>query len=325
MALLISISLLIVGLLLLVKGADWLVDGASDTAAHLKVPPIYVGLTVVAFGTSLPELIVSLIAVLTGRPGISIGNIVGSNIANIGLIIGIAALICNLAVKRRTLQYEFPIMVIISFFLMVLGNKNYVQGVNEFYFGRIDGLIFLTLFIIFLYYIYESIKKGDGKKKSELKSKYKAKNAIWKNIVFLILGSAMLFYGGKLFVDSSSEIARIFGVSEVLIGLTIVSIGTSLPELFTSVVAVLKKKVDIAVGNVVGSNIFNIAWVLGLVSFIKNITVEPVVIYLDAVIMILFALVFWFFAARMKEIKKWHGGVLLAMYASYIVFLFIRG
>ena len=166
MELVLTIILLIVGLFLLVKGAGWLVDGASDTAAHLKVPPIYVGLTVVAFGTSLPELIVSLFAVLSGKFGISIGNIVGSNIANIGLIIGIAALICPLCVKRRTLQYEFPIMVIISFFLMVLGNKNYIHGTNEFYFGRVDGLIFLALFVIFLYYIYESIKhKGRAQDK----------------------------------------------------------------------------------------------------------------------------------------------------------------
>ena len=324
MELVFTIILLIVGLFLLVKGAGWLVEGASDTAAHLKVPPIYVGLTVVAFGTSLPELIVSLFAVLSGKFGISIGNIVGSNIANIGLVIGIAALMCPLCVKGRTLQYEFPIMVIVSFFLMVLGNKNYIHGTNEFYFGRVDGLIFLALFVIFLYYIYESIKKGDKSTKAELKTKYKVKNKPWKNVVFLALGSLMLFFGGDLFVKASSEIARLFGVSEVIIGLTIVSIGTSLPELFTSVVAAMKKHVDIAVGNIVGSNIFNIAWVLGLVSTIKNLTVEPIVLQIDAVVMIFFALVFWFFAAKMKALKKWHGAVLLAMYAGYIILLVLR-
>ncbi len=321
MILILTILLLILGLILLVKGADWLVDGASDIAAYLRVPPIYVGLTVVAFGTSLPELIVSLFAVLSGKPGISIGNIIGSNIANIGLVIGVAAMIYPLVVKRKTLQYEFPIMVILSFLLVILGNKNYIFNQNEFFFGKFDGMIFIGIFIVFLYYIYKSIK---SRPKKELKHEYKKKNPMWKNIIFIILGPLMLFFGGNLFVNSSSDIARLFGVSEVIIGLTIVSIGTSLPELFTSAIAALKKHTDIAIGNIVGSNIFNIAWVLGLVSTIKNIAVDTTVIYIDSVIMMIFTLVFLLFAARSKQIKKSYGAILLVMYAAYITYLFMR-
>ncbi len=309
---------------MLIKGADWLVDGASDLAAYLKISPIYVGLTVVAFGTSLPELIVSLFAVLTGKPGISIGNIIGSNIANIGLVMGIAALIYPLAVQRKTITYEAPIMVILSFFLIILGNKNYIFGRNEFFFGKFDGVIFIGVFIIFLYYIYQSTKRGKDPLKKEFEKKYKNKNPLWKNIIFLTTGSLMLFIGTKLFVESSSEIARLFGISEVVIGLTIVAIGTSLPELFAAAAAALKKQTDIAVGTIVGSNIFNIAWVLGLVSMIKDVKIaSPNVIYIDSMIMMLFTLVFLLFAAKSRKIKRPYGVILLAMYISYMAYLFI--
>ena len=321
MGLVITIVLLIIGLLGLWKGADWLVEGSSDIANYLKVPPIYIGLTVVAFGTSLPELVVSLFAILTNRPGITIGNIVGSNIANIGLIIGIAALVYPLAVKRKTIVYEFPIMLILSLLLIILGSKNYIFGRNSFYFGRFDGAVFIVIFAIFLYYIYRSIKAG--KELQIKKGLERHKNPLWKNIIFIIIGPILLFVGGKLFVESSSDIARIFGVSDVIIGLTVVSIGTSLPELFTCLVAVMKKSADIAVGNVVGSNIFNIAWVLGLVSLIKNVAVDAKVLYVDSMIMVLFTLLFFVFAAKSKKIKKSYGAVMLAGYILYIIYLVI--
>jgi cation:H+ antiporter len=316
MAIIWIIILFILGLTLLIKGADLLVEGASDIATHLKIPPIYVGLTVVAFGTSLPELIVSMMAILTGKPGISIGNIVGSNIANIGLIIGITAIIYPLIVKRKTIQYEFPILVILSFLLITLGNKNYIFGKNEFYFGKFDAIIFIIIFLIFLYYIFRSIKENKEAGKQE-----KVKNSNLKNILYIIMGPIALFLGGNFFVEASSQIAELFGVSEVLIGLTIVSIGTSLPELFTSIIAALKKQADIAVGNVVGSNIFNIAWVLGLVSLIKNITLESATIYIDGMIMIFFTLLLLFFSALSKKIKRSYGVLLFLMYIAYIVFL----
>ncbi len=314
-----SFVLLIAGGILLWKGADWLVDGASDIAAFFKVPSIYIGLTVVAFGTSLPELIVSLYAIFTAKPGISIGNIVGSNIANIGLIIGLTALIYPLAVKKKTLTYEIPIMVILTFLFPLLANKNYIWRIDDFYIGRFGASVFLLCFAVFIYYIFSSVRN----KKTDLKAE-KNKNTLTKNIVLIVLGCIMLYFGGNLFVDSSSSIARFFGVSELLIGLTIVSLGTSLPELFTSVIAALKKQADIAVGNVVGSNIFNIGWVLGLVGLAKRIEFDPILVYADSVVMIFFALIFALFAARSKKIGRKAGITLLVLYLSYIGYLIVR-
>jgi len=316
-----EIVLLIVGLGLLTKGADWLVNGSSDIATMFKVPPIYVGLTIVAFGTSLPELIVSLFAILSGKAGISLGNIIGSNIANIGLIIGLSALVFPLLVKKRTVQYEFPFMIILSFLLVILGNRNYIIQHPEFFYGKFAGIMFLLVFVIFLYYIFKSIQKGD---KKDIDLTIKHKNPLWKNIVFIVLGIAGLFWGGQLFVNNASSIATRLGVSEIVIGLTIVSIGTSLPELFTSVVAAMKKHADIAVGNIVGSNIFNIGWVLGLVSVIKNVEVAPQTLYLDGMIMLLFTFVFYLFSAKSKKIHKYQGGILFFMYFAYISFVVIR-
>lgn len=324
MVMIIAILLLILGLLLLIKGANWLIDGASDLAAHLKVPPIYVGLTVVAFGTSLPELIVSLFAVLADKPGISIGNIIGSNIANIGLIIGVGAIIYPLVVKRRTIEYEFPILIISSFLLIILGNKNYIFRSNEFFLGRTDGMIFLIIFLVFIYYIFKAIKSDKKDKTVDIKLKTKSKNTMLKNIVFIVIGSIMLYYGGNLFVKSASQIAKIFGLSEVLIGLTIVSIGTSLPELVTVIIAATKKQADLAIGNIVGSNIFNIAWVLGLVSLIKNISIDARVIYIDGMIMLLFTLLFLLFSAKSKKITRTYGSIFLVMYFAYIAYLFMN-
>lgn len=316
----IAVLLLVGGLIGLWKGADWLVDGASDLGLHFNVSQIYIGLTVVAFGTSLPELIVSLFAILSDKPGISIGNIIGSNIANIGLIIGLSALIFPLAVKPMTIAYEFPMMIILSFLVVVLGNKQYIFLREEFYFGRFDGIIFIACFCVFLYYIYRSVKKGkdptgavDPEQKTE-GPKFSRGKDVW----LISLGIILLFAGGRAFVDSSSAIAEFFKVPEVLIGLTIVSIGTSLPELFTSVIAATKKRVDIAVGNIVGSNIFNIAWVLGIVSVIKDIKVDPELLYIDAMVMMIFTLIFHLFAAKSRMIKRSYGAVLLIGYAAYI-------
>lgn len=320
MILWLSISLLILGGILLWKGADWLVDGAADIAAFFKVPPIYIGLTVVAFGTSLPELMVSLYAILTDKPNISIGNIIGSNIANIGLIIGITALIYPLIVKKRTITYEFPILIILSLLFPLLANKNYIWGRNEFYIGKPSGIVFLLIFSTFLYYIFKSVGKKDKKKEEKPKNK----NPFWKNIILILVGVIALYFGGNLFVDSSSDIARFFGVSELLIGLTIVSLGTSLPELFTSIVAALKKQADIAVGNIVGSNIFNIGWVLGLVGLVKNIQFEPKLAYVDSMVMIFFSLIFLLFAAKNKKIKRVHGAIFLILYLGYVAYLILR-
>ena len=320
-----SIFFFILGVFLLKKGADWLVTGSVDIGNYLRIQPIYIGLTVVAFGTSLPELFVSLFAVMTNRPGISIGNIIGSNIANIGLIIGITALAYPLAVKRRTIAYEFPMMIILSFSLVILGNKNYIFGRNSFYFGKFDGCVFLLIFVIFLFYLYKSVKSGKDlfEMEQEIECTRKHKNPLWKNVVFILLGSGMLFFGGKTIVESSIDIARLLGISEVVIGLTIVSVGTSLPELATTLAAARKNHADLAIGNIIGSNLFNIAWVLGLVSLIRNIVVNAKVIYFDSVVMVLFTLVFFLFAAKSKKITRGYGAVLLAGYMVYIGFIIV--
>ncbi|MBD3163580.1 calcium/sodium antiporter [Candidatus Woesearchaeota archaeon] len=317
MAIIIAVILLIFGGLLLWKGANWLVDGASDIASFFKVPPIYIGLTIVAFGTSLPELVVSLYAILTDKAGISIGNIIGSNIANIGLIVGLAAMVYPLAVKKKTLTYELPIMIILTFLFPILSNKNYIFRENKFYIGWFGAGIFLLCFAVFLYYVFKSagIKNKPAKPKN--------KNPMWKNITIVLLGSIMLYFGGNFFVDSSSSIARFFGISELLIGLTIVSIGTSMPELFTSVVAAFRHKAQIAVGNIVGSNIFNIGWVLGIVGLIRRIDFDAKLVYMDAMVMIGFALLFTLFAAKSKKIKRGYGAVLFLGYVSYIAYLIL--
>jgi cation:H+ antiporter len=312
--------LLILGGALLWKGADWLVDGAGDLAACFNVPPIYVGLTVVAFGTSLPELIVSLYAVLTGKPGISIGNIIGSNISNIALIIGVTALICPLVVRRKTISYELPIMLILTMLFPLLANKNYIWGRDEFYIGKVSGIVFLIIFAVFMYYVFLSVDRNDRK---EVKTENR--NPIWKNVILILIGIVALYFGGNLFVDSSSDIARYFGLSELFIGLTIVSIGTSLPELFTSIMAAVKKETDIAVGNIVGSNIFNIGWVLGLVGLVRDIPFDSTLVYMDSIVLIFISLLLILFAARYKKIRRSHGAILLMMYVAYIGYLIYRG
>ncbi|MFH1006952.1 MAG: calcium/sodium antiporter [Candidatus Latescibacterota bacterium] len=318
-----TICLFVLGIILLKKGADWLVAGAVDIGNCLKIQPIYIGLTVVAFGTSLPELFVSVFAILTDRPGISIGNIIGSNIANIGLIIGITALASPMAVKRRTIAYEFPMMIILSFLVVILGNKNYLFGENRFYFGKVDGSVFILIFCIFLFYLYKSVKSGKDlfEMEQEIEWVRGSTKSLWKNSALIVLGCAMLFVGGRTIVESGIEIARLFGISEVVIGLTIVSVGTSLPELATTLAAARKDHADLAIGNIIGSNIFNIAWVLGLVSLIKDIHVSAKVIYFDSVVMVLFTLVFFLFAAKSKRITRGHGAVFLAGYLLYIGFL----
>jgi len=317
----------IISLVILTKGADVLVDGSADLARFLKVSPILVGLTIVAFGTSLPEFIVSLFAVLGGSADLSIGNIVGSNIANIALVLGISALFVPLVVKSTTLMYEFPFMLVSSFLFLILANDSYLFGKNTFFIGRLDGIILLIIFVIFIIYVYKSLKNqrnqvnNDKKVKKEFAEEYKHKNPLWKNTVMIITGIIMLVVGGKLFVNSASELARYLGWGEAFIGVTIVALGTSLPELFTSAVAAYKKEASIAIGNIVGSNIFNILMVLGIVGIIKPIAINQSLLFFDGMIMIGITLLFLLFSTIGKNLKRWEGVVLLLTYFSYIGYL----
>lgn len=322
--LLIIILLIVVGIAILVKGADFLVDGAADVARWLKVSPILVGLTIVALGTSLPEFIVSFFSALSGSADISIGNIIGSNIANIALVIGICAIIMPLKVRSKTLINEFPFLVASSFLLLILANDHFIFAADSFSLGRIDGGIFMVILVLFLFYVYYSMQSSNGPKaevKKEFRSEFQHENSVKKNVTLIVVGMLGLVLGGKLFIIYATKLAQIVGLSETFIGLTIAALGTSLPELASSGVAAWKGQGNIAVGNIVGSNIFNVLFVLGITSFVKPIAVDPSVLAVDGTIMIFLTLLFLFFATTGKSVNRNEGIILVALYIFYIGFL----
>ena len=329
------ILMIIVSLFVLIKGADYLVDGAADFARFLRVSPIIVGLTIVAFGTSLPEFIVSFFSVLSGQADISIGNIIGSNIANIALILGICAILAGgLKVKSETLMYEMPFLIVSSFLLLILGNNFFIFGSDTLSLSRFDGIILTIVFIVFLTYIYQTLKNDKSKNKNknkntktvkkEFEEEFKHENSLWKNSVYMIGGILALIAGGKLFTMYAGELATLAGLSQSFIGLTIAALGTSMPELAASGMAAWKKHGDIAVGNIIGSNIFNVLFVLGLTSLVKPIDINASVLSVDAVIMILISLIFLIFTTKNKDITVKEGITLLSIYVMYIIFVIWR-
>ena len=314
--LLLSGLFVIGGLFILVKGADYLIDGASDVGRWLKISPLLIGLTIVAFGTSLPEFIVSFFSAIAGKADISLGNIIGSNIANIALVIGICSMITPLGVKSKTLIYEFPFLVVSSFLLLILGNNHYFHQDVSFSFARSDGLILLVMFAMFLFYVYKTARDEMKDHKPE-----KVENSILKNVLFIVGGILAVIAGGKLFVIGAEKLALLWGLSESFIGLTIAALGTSLPELAASGVAAWKGKGDMAIGNIVGSNIFNVLFVVGLTSVITPLNVNPGVLAVDGIIMLAVTLLFLVFATTGKKLFKWEGGILVSLYAGYITYL----
>ena len=317
--------MIIISLFVLVKGADYLVDGSSDFARFMKISPVIVGLTIVAFGTSLPEFIVSLFSALSGQADISIGNIIGSNIANITLILGVSAIIAKkINLKSKTLIYEFPFLMFSGFLLLILANDFFIFGKNTLSLGRMDGAILITAFLLFMYYIFKTIKSDKKVIKKEFKEEYKHKNPLWKNISYMVGGIVALVIGGKLFTTYAGQLSALAGLSQSFIGLTIAALGTSLPELAASGVAAWKGHGDIAIGNVVGSNIFNVLLVLGATTLIKPIEVNASVLSVDAVIMIFVSLLFLVFATKDLDINRKEGITLLSIYVLYIAFLIWR-
>ncbi len=302
---------LIVGFVLLIKGADLFVEGSSAAAKLLKIPPLIIGLTVVSMGTSLPEASVSISASLAGKNELAVSNAVGSNIFNLMVVCGVCAAICPLSINKETFKRDFPISIAAAGLLMGLG----AVGMSV---GHIDGAVLLVIFAVFLYLMVASARKA----RQEADEEYKAM-PVWKLIIFMIVGVAAIVGGGKMVVSGASDIAREFGMSENLIGMTIVAFGTSLPELVTSVVAARKKEVDMAVGNVVGSNIFNILFVLGSAAAISPIAFSMENIIDSAVLIIMTAIVMAF-SFKKKELSRLHGWLMLAMYAAYTVYIFIR-
>lgn len=302
----VQVFILAVGFFMLVKGADWFVEGAAGVARKLGISQLVIGLTIVAMGTSMPEAAVSITAALNQNAGITVGNIVGSNILNILIILGITALITNVAIQRSTLRYEIPYMIGITIVLLVFGATSSVITATE-------GLILLILFALFLLYLFVGAKNEDMQEEA-------AEIPVWKCLLFMLAGGILVVKGSDFAVESASEIARFFGMSERFIGLTIVAFGTSLPELVTSVTAAKKGNAGIAIGNIVGSNIFNIVFVIGITALICPVPFENKFLF-DTVIAILSGALLWVGTVKHKELRKPCGIVMLVCYALYVVLL----
>jgi len=308
------ILLLILGFIILIKGADWLIDGGSALARRYKISELAIGLTIVAFGTSMPEFVVNIFASYNSHSDIVLGNIIGSNIFNLFAIMGIAGLISPLIVQSGTVWKEIPFSFFATSILFFLGNNFFCRiGIVS----RIDGIILLIFFFLFLYYVFWQLKVENIEVK--IKRKELSHMKIW---IFIILGLVFLTSGGKLVVVNSVRIAEELGISQTLIGLIIVAAGTSLPELSTSVVAAIKKNNDIAVGNIIGSNIFNIFFILGVSALIRpinyNIKFNYDLYLLGTGTLLLFLAMF---SGHKKKLDRWEAGLLLLIYMVYVVYL----
>lgn len=310
--------ILLAGFVFLIKGADFFVEGSSSIAKTFKVPPILIGLTIVAFGTSAPEAAVSMNAALKGANDIAIGNVVGSNLFNILFVIGVASIIYPLKVQKGTIIKEFPFNLLTSFVLFILCADISLQGSKTNVLTKGDGLILLSLFSVFIYYLVEIaiLSKEDYKEET-------VQMSLGKSIIISILGLAGIIFGGDWVVKASSEIAIQWGMSEKLVGLTIVAVGTSLPELVTSVVAAMKKESDIAMGNVIGSNLFNVLFILGVSAIMRPIPIDSA-IFSDMIFLIIATVVGYIIATTKRTVGKIEGGFLAISYIAYMVFIIIR-
>ena len=303
---------LVVGLVLLVKGADWLVDGASKLAKRLGVTDLVIGLTIVAFGTSMPEFVVNMVSVADGATDLAITNILGSNIFNTLVILGCSALVCPLVAQRSTVRLDIPLNIVAGVLVLVfvfISSPMEPKGLS-----RIEGLALLGVFAAFLVYTFYTAK-ADATTTTE-----STPFPLWKCVVLILVGLVCLVVGGEMIVKTAVAIARYCGVAEAVIGLTIVALGTSLPELATSVVAAFKHNNDIAIGNVVGSNIFNVFFILGTSAIIKHLPVYPG-IEIDAALVAVSALAVWLLLCnKNRSINRWGGALLLVLYAGYLTY-----
>lgn len=305
-----QVMILLAGFLFLVKGADWFVEGAACIAKKLGIPQLVIGLTIVAMGTSMPEAAVSVTAAMQQNAGITVGNVVGSNILNILIILGITAVITNVAIQRSTLHYEIPFMLAVTALLLGFGMTG----------GRItftEGVIFWLFFLAYLGYLFVMARKENAGEEGAAKD-----FPVWKCLLLMVLGGILVVKGSDFAVSGSSAIARYFGMSERFIGLTIVALGTSLPELVTSVTAARRGNAGIAIGNIVGSNIFNILFVIGTAALICPVPFERKFIA-DTVIAIGAGVVLWLGTFRNRELRKPCGIVMLLCYAAYFAYLCI--
>lgn len=310
---------LIGGLILILLGANGLTDGAASVAKRFKISDLVIGLTIVAFGTSAPELVISVLSSIQGSAGMAIGNVVGSNIFNVLMIIGCTSLVLPMQVGQGTMSKEIPLVILSSLALTFFANDIILDGGEQNVISRIDGLVLLCFFMIFMRYTFAIARNGSEEQSEEQKVK---ELPMWKSLAFIIGGLAGLIIGGQLFVDGASGVARSLGVSDSIIGLTLVAGGTSLPELATSITAALKKNSGIAVGNVIGSNLFNIFFVLGCSATISPLPMGGINNIDMAVLVgssVLFWLVGWFFKKR--TITRIEGALLVVCYIGYTAFL----
>ena len=319
--------MLIGGFVLLIKGADWFVEGASSVAKLLKVPAIIIGLTVVAFGTSLPEASVSISSALAGKNALAVSNVVGSNIFNILVVLGASAMLAPVVVQPDSIKKEIPfsiLCVVALLGIMLAGMAAGVDGAaNTYTVGRIGGLILLVIFAFYMYWqITAALKVRKAAEGNDDGEEIKVLSPI-KSLIYIVVGIACIVFGGDLVVDGASAIALKFGMSETLVGMTIVALGTSLPELVTSMIAAKKGESDLALGNAIGSNIFNIVFVLGFSTLISPITVDVLAV-IDTIAVIAVSALTLVFAATGKKISRAEGAAMVAAYAGYFVYMFVR-
>ena len=316
-----SAAILVIGFVLLIKGADFFVEGSSSVAKKFNVPSLIIGMTIVAMGTSLPELAVSVTAAITGNNTLAVSNVSGSNIFNLMVVCGACALFAPLTIEKNTLMKEFPFSIVCAGLLVVLG----FIGMKL---GRVDGIIFFVIFVAYLFWMIYSAKKARSEgDKFETEEEEMAEEIkilpMWKCLLYIVGGMIAIKFGGDFVVNGASSIAAGFGLSQTLIGLTIVALGTSLPELVTSIVAARKNEVDMALGNVIGSNIFNILLILGVAAAISPVTfiMENII---DIIILIIMSTVVWIFAWTSKKINRKEGIIMLLVYVVYMVYICIR-
>lgn len=311
MTIVIELALLAAGFFLLVKGADWFVEGASGIADKFGIPQLVIGLTIVAMGTSAPEAAVSITAAFKGTADITVGNVVGSNILNVFVILGCASVITAIAVAETTVKYEIPFMLAITALFAGLG---YTGGVITF----VEGMILWACFIGYLVYMFVMCKKGVMQAEEII-----SRGSVPKLLFFMIVGMGLIIFGSDVTVDAATELAKIFGMSERFIGLTIVALGTSLPELVTSVVAARRGKADIAIGNIVGSNIFNILFVVGTSALIIPIAFAQKFL-IDCGVAVVAGLMLWLFVFKKRNLNRRDGALMLLAYAIYFGYLMLQ-
>ncbi len=311
MTLVLQFLLLAFGFLLLVKGADWFVEGASGIADKFGIPQLVIGLTIVAMGTSAPETAVSITAALKGNADVAVGNVLGSNILNVLIILGISAVITSIAIAKTTIRYEIPIMLGATFLLLGFGATG--GSINLW-----EGIAFLGCFVLYLLYMFVMVKKGE----MQAEQIDTPPIPLWRLLLMMVVGLGLIVWGSDITIDAATQIAKIAGLSEQFIGLTIVALGTSLPELVTSVVAAKKGKADIAIGNIVGSNIFNLLFVLGISACIIPVVFDYSFVK-DCLIAAGAGIVLWVCVFPKKKLTRLGGGVLLLCYAAYFAYLLI--